>query len=117
MKNYRTKIISNQEISPGYFRMRILAPGFGAKARSGQFVMFRVQRSLPPLLRRPFGIFKTGFMEPDCDDMRNVASEDRAYKESQDDRRNDPHDEILDHHGADKKGLGLHFDDSPGENV
>ena len=53
MKNYRTKIISNQEISPGYYRMRILAPGFGEKAHPGQFVMFRVQRSLPPPLRPP----------------------------------------------------------------
>ena len=46
MKNYKTKIISNQEISPGYFRMKILAPGFSEKAHAGQFVMFRVQRSL-----------------------------------------------------------------------
>lgn len=67
MNNYRTKILSNQEISPGYFRMRILAPGFGAAARPGQFIMFRVQPALPPLLRRPFGIFRTGFLPPDCD--------------------------------------------------
>jgi len=69
MKNYQTIVLSNQEISPGYFRMRILAPGFGASARPGQFVMFRVQRSLPPLLRRPFGIFRTGFLPPDCDGL------------------------------------------------
>jgi len=80
MKNYRTKIISNQEISPGYYRMRILVPGFGAKARAGQFVMFRVQRSLPPLLRRPFGIFKVGFMEPDCDDMPPKEYVEILYK-------------------------------------
>ncbi len=69
MKNFRTKVISNGEISPGYYRMRILAPGFGAMARPGQFIMFRVQTSLPPLLRRPFGVFRTGFLEPDCDGM------------------------------------------------
>lgn len=67
MKNYKTMVLSNQEISPGYYRMRILAPGFGAVARPGQFVMFRVQLSLPPLLRRPFGIFRTGFLPPDCE--------------------------------------------------
>ncbi|BCR05165.1 dihydroorotate dehydrogenase B (NAD(+)), electron transfer subunit [Desulfuromonas versatilis] len=67
MKNYKTMVLSNQEISPGYYRMRILAPGFGASARPGQFVMFRVQTSLPPLLRRPFGIFRTGFLPPDCE--------------------------------------------------
>ena len=80
MKNYRTKIISNEEISPGYFRMRILAPGFGDTARSGQFVMFRVQRSLPPLLRRPFGIFQTGFMEPDCDGLPPKEFVEILYK-------------------------------------
>jgi dihydroorotate dehydrogenase electron transfer subunit len=80
MKNYRTKIIANQEISPGYYRMRILAPGFGKKAHAGQFVMFRVQRSLPPLLRRPFGIFRTGFMPPDCDDMPPKEYVEILYK-------------------------------------
>lgn len=80
MQNYRTKIISNQEISPGYFRMRILAPGFEEKAHPGQFIMFRVQRSLPPLLRRPFGIFRTGFMEPDCEGMPPKEFVEIVYK-------------------------------------
>lgn len=69
MKNHKTIVLSNQEISPGYYRMRILAPDYNKIARPGQFVMFRVQRSLPPLLRRPFGIFRAGFMPADCDTM------------------------------------------------
>lgn len=69
MKNHKTIILSNQEISPGYYRMQILAPEYNRSAKPGQFVMFRVQRSLPPLLRRPFGIFRTGFTAPDCDGM------------------------------------------------
>lgn len=69
MKNYKTMVLSNQEISPGYFRMKILAPGFGTQAKPGQFVMVRVQTSLPPLLRRPFGIFRTGFLPPDCEGL------------------------------------------------
>ncbi len=80
MKNYRTILLSNQEISPGYFRMRILAPGFSEKARPGQFVMFRVQRSLPPLLRRPFGIFRTGFLPPDCDGLPPKEYVEILYK-------------------------------------
>ncbi len=67
MKNFRTVILSNQEISPGYYRMRILAPGIGAIARPGQFIMFRSQMSHPPLLRRPFGIFRIGLLPPDCE--------------------------------------------------
>ncbi|MEJ2202445.1 MAG: dihydroorotate dehydrogenase electron transfer subunit [Desulfuromonadaceae bacterium] len=66
MKNYQTIILSNQEISTGYYRMRILAPGFTEAARPGQFVMLRVQNTLLPLLRRPFGVFQTGFLAPDC---------------------------------------------------
>jgi dihydroorotate dehydrogenase electron transfer subunit len=80
MKNYRTKIISNQEISPGYFRMKILAPGFGENAHPGQFIMFRVQRSLPPLLRRPFGIFRTGLLPADCDGMPPKEFVEIVYK-------------------------------------
>jgi len=69
MKNFKTKILSNEEISPGYFRMKILTSGIAQHARPGQFIMFRVQRSLPPLLRRPFGIFQTGLLAPDCDGL------------------------------------------------
>jgi dihydroorotate dehydrogenase electron transfer subunit len=80
MKNYKTVILSNQEISPAYYRMRILAPGFGATARPGQFVMIRVQRSLPPLLRRPFGIFRTGFLPADCDGQAPKEYVELLYK-------------------------------------
>ncbi len=69
MKNLKTIVLSNQELSPGYYRMRILAPDYHKLAAAGQFVMFRVQRSMPPLLRRPFGIFRVGFMPADCETM------------------------------------------------
>lgn len=82
MKNYRTKIISNQEISSGIYRMRIFAPGFGEHAHPGQFLMFRVQRSLPPLLRRPFGIFRTGFLPADCDGMPPKEYVEILYKKT-----------------------------------
>jgi dihydroorotate dehydrogenase electron transfer subunit len=80
MKNYKTIILSNQEISPQYYRMRILAPGYGQLAGPGQFIMFRVQRSLPPLLRRPFGIFRTGFLPADCDGMPPKEFVEIIYK-------------------------------------
>ena len=66
MKNYQTIILSNLEIAPGYWRMRILAPGFAAVAQPGQFVMFRPEQALPTMLRRPFGIFRTGCLPPEC---------------------------------------------------
>ncbi|MDA3904131.1 MAG: dihydroorotate dehydrogenase electron transfer subunit [Desulfuromusa sp.] len=80
MKNLKTIVLSNQEISPGYFRMKILAPGYNNTAKPGQFVMFRVQRSLPPLLRRPFGIFRAGFMPADCDSMQPKEFIELIYK-------------------------------------
>lgn len=80
MKNHKTIILSNQEVSPGYYRMRILAPEYNRLASPGQFVMFRVQRSLPPLLRRPFGIFRTGYAEPDCDGMPSKEFVELIYK-------------------------------------
>jgi dihydroorotate dehydrogenase electron transfer subunit len=80
MKNYKTIVLSNQEISPGYFRMRLLTPGFSEHARPGQFLMMRVQRSLPPLLRRPFGIFRTGFMPGDCEGMEPKEYTEILYK-------------------------------------
>lgn len=80
MKNYKTVILSNQEIAPGYYRMRILAPDYNRLAQPGQFVMFRVQRSLPPLLRRPFGIFCTGYAAPDCDGMPPKEYVELIYK-------------------------------------
>lgn len=80
MKNYKTIILSNQEISPGYYRMRLLTPGFSEHARPGQFLMMRVQQSLPPLLRRPFGIFRTGFLPADCDGMPPKEYTEILYK-------------------------------------
>ena len=80
MKNLQTIVLSNQEISPGYYRMRILAPGYAQIALPGQFVMFRVRRSLPPLLRRPFGIFQIGFLPPDCEGMPEKEYIELIYK-------------------------------------
>jgi len=80
VKNLKTQVLSNQEITPGYFRMRILAPGYPKSALPGQFVMVRVQRSLPPLLRRPFGIFRTGVLPPDCEGLPGKEYLEILYK-------------------------------------
>src|SRR4051794_9026200 len=56
---FNSMVLSNVEVSPAYFRMRMTAPP-AAGGHPGQFVMVRVQKSADPLLRRPFGIFDTG---------------------------------------------------------
>lgn len=61
---FTSMILSNAEVSPGYWRMRLTAPQEFASARPGQFVMVRVNGAIDPLLRRPFGIFDLGVHTP-----------------------------------------------------
>ena len=66
---FKAQIISNVEVSPGYWRMRMTAPPSTLQAVPGQFVMVKVSSAIDPLLRRPFGIFDLGtFVTPytDC---------------------------------------------------
>jgi len=61
---FTSMILSNAEVSPGYWRMRLSAPQEFASARAGQFVMVRVSSAIDPLLRRPFGIFDIATYTP-----------------------------------------------------
>jgi dihydroorotate dehydrogenase electron transfer subunit len=61
---FTAMILSNAEVSPGYWRMRMTAPPEFAVAQAGQFVMLRVNSAIDPLLRRPFGIFDVGVHTP-----------------------------------------------------
>ncbi len=56
MKTALQRIIYNDEISPGLFRMGIAWKA--SRIRPGQFIMLRVTEALDPFLRRPFGIYK-----------------------------------------------------------
>ena len=61
---FTSMILSNAEVSPGYWRMRMTAPQEFSAAAPGQFVMLRVSGAIDPLLRRPFGIFDVGVHTP-----------------------------------------------------
>ncbi len=66
---FQSQVLSNNEVSPGYFRMRMTAPPAVLEASAGQFVMVKVSSAIDPLLRRPFGIYDMGtFVTPftDC---------------------------------------------------
>jgi dihydroorotate dehydrogenase electron transfer subunit len=63
--NYKSMVIANSEVSPGYFRMRLTAPPQMLESRPGQFIMVKVRDAIDPLLRRPFGIFDLGVVPPD----------------------------------------------------
>ncbi|MFA5700811.1 MAG: dihydroorotate dehydrogenase electron transfer subunit [Desulfuromonas sp.] len=60
MKDSITTILYNRQLAPGYYCMGIAAPEYPQLARPGQFVMLRIKQGYDPLLRRPFGIFRTG---------------------------------------------------------
>lgn len=56
------KVAEQQEVAPGYFRLRISAPGITGLARPGQFIHVRCAAdprtdiTTDPLLRRPFSL-------------------------------------------------------------
>lgn len=60
MKDSIATILYNRQLAPSYYCMGITAPEYPQLARPGQFVMLRVNQGYDPLLRRPFGIFRTG---------------------------------------------------------
>ncbi len=57
---FKSMVVSNVELSPGYFRMRMTAPLDLLGALPGQFLMLKVSDAIDPLLRRPFGFFDVG---------------------------------------------------------
>lgn len=57
---FKSMVLSNQEVSPGYYRMRMTAPAELEQSIPGQFVMVKVRDAIDPLLRRPFGIYDVG---------------------------------------------------------
>ena len=61
---FTSMILSNVEISPSYWRMRLTAPPAFCTAHAGQFVMVRVSGAIDPLLRRPLAIFDVGVHTP-----------------------------------------------------
>jgi len=54
----RAKILKNQEVSPGYYKMILLSPGVANKGKAGQFIMLRIKEGFDPLLPRAFAIHR-----------------------------------------------------------
>ncbi|WP_298269325.1 dihydroorotate dehydrogenase electron transfer subunit [Geobacter sp.] len=77
---FRSTIISNQEVSPGYFRMRLTAPPELSGASPGQFIMVRVRDAIDPLLRRPFGIFDVGTIKSEFPGLGSATYFEILYK-------------------------------------
>jgi len=77
---FKATVISNVEVSPGYFRMRLTAPGAAAGSVPGQFLMVKVRDAIDPLLRRPFGIFDAGTFESEYAEVGRQTFLEILYK-------------------------------------
>ena len=58
MRQIEAKILRNEKLAQGFYRMRIAAPYLAKDSKPGQFVEVRCSRGSDPLLRRPLGIHR-----------------------------------------------------------
>ena len=56
MKQIEAKILKNEKIGPGFYRMRVESGYLAANSKPGQFVEVRCSDKTDPLLRRPIGV-------------------------------------------------------------
>jgi dihydroorotate dehydrogenase electron transfer subunit len=77
---FKSMLLSNVEVSPSYFRMRMTAPPSIVDSQPGQFVMLRVNPAIDPLLRRPFGVFDLGTFETEFTDCGKQSYMEILYK-------------------------------------
>lgn len=54
MKQLKERIISNEKVAPGFYRMRVASAYLARNSKPGQFFEVRVSEKVDPLLRRPF---------------------------------------------------------------
>jgi dihydroorotate dehydrogenase electron transfer subunit len=59
LKQTEAKVISNKEIMPGIYLIRLDCPDIAGQARPGQFVMVRCGEGVEYQLRRPLSIHRT----------------------------------------------------------
>ena len=70
------KVISQEEIKKGCFRIKMEAPFVANKAEPGQFLHIRCGDSMDPLLRRPISIHRIG--KKDVEILYNVVGKGTA---------------------------------------
>ncbi|HEY5513694.1 MAG TPA: dihydroorotate dehydrogenase electron transfer subunit, partial [Geomonas sp.] len=77
---FKSMVVSNVEVSPCYYRMRMTAPLDLLQALPGQFLMLKVNDAIDPLLRRPFGFFDAGSFSPEYSGSGIQAYAEILYK-------------------------------------
>lgn len=56
LATHNTSIISNEQLSPSVWRLRVEAPAIAQQVRPGQFVQVRITNTYDPLLRTPLSV-------------------------------------------------------------
>jgi dihydroorotate dehydrogenase electron transfer subunit len=69
------KIVSNQQIAKGYYKLAFRSPEIAKKALAGQFLNIKVSNDLEPLLRRPFGIHRISNQKPETSNQIEILYE------------------------------------------
>jgi dihydroorotate dehydrogenase electron transfer subunit len=77
---FKSMVVFNEQISPGYCKIRLTAPREIMRSKPGQFVMVRVREGIDPLLRRPFGIYDLGTFESQYPDSPQQHYIELLYK-------------------------------------
>ena len=54
----KAKVIKNIEVIKNYYKIVVLCPAVAKVAQPGQFLQVKVNNSVQPLLRRPFGVHR-----------------------------------------------------------
>ena len=60
MKRIKAEVLSNKEVAPYRFKIRLEAPSVCRQARPGQFVMVKCSKGMTPFLRRPLSFHRIG---------------------------------------------------------
>ena len=76
---FSATILFNEQVAPGYWRIRMTAPAEFASASPGQFVMVRIGNAIDPLLRRPFAVFDAGLLEAQASSSKQQAYFEMLY--------------------------------------
>ena len=58
MRQIEAKILKNERVAPGFYRMRVESPYLARNSKPGQFVEVKCSDCLEPLLRRPLGVHR-----------------------------------------------------------
>ncbi len=62
VRQLNAKVLKNENIQSLYYLLEIYCPWISSRIRPGQFIMIKTSENPYPLLRRPFSVFKSDYL-------------------------------------------------------